>query len=67
MRKIATLLLKVLHFLGNLLLKSATFSINYLKLKIFKQLLQSQPIVANILVSLDSLYLLRILNFLYIF
>ena len=37
--------------------KFATFSINYLKLKLFNQLLQSQFIVSNILVSLDCLNL----------
>ena len=39
--------------------KFATFSINYVKLKCFNQLLQTQLIVANILVSLDYLNLLR--------
>ena len=45
----------------------ATLSINYVKIKLFNQLLQSQFIVANTLVSLDCLYLLIILNFLEIF
>ena len=65
MRKIATFLLKKLHFWE--IYKFATFSINYVKLKLFNQLLQSQFIVANILVSLDCLNLLRIFNFLDIF
>ena len=43
--------------------KSATFSINYVKLKLFNELSQSQLILANILVSLDCLNLLRIFNF----
>ena len=47
--------------------KFATFSINYVKLKLFNQLLQRQFIVANILVPLDCLNLLRIFNFLDIF
>ena len=47
--------------------KFATFSINYVKLKLFNQLLQSQFIVANILVSLDCLNLLRLFNILDIF
>ena len=45
--------------------KFATFSINYVKLKLFNQLLQSQFIVANILVSLDCLNLLLIFNLRY--
>ena len=47
--------------------KFATFSINYIKLKLFYQLLQSQFTVGNVLVSLDCLNLLRIFNFLDIF
>ena len=47
--------------------KFATFSINYVKLKLFNQLLQRQIIVANILVPLDCLNLLRIFNFLDMF
>ena len=47
--------------------KFATFSINYVKLKLFNQLLQNQFIVANILVSLDCLNLLTIFNILDIF
>ena len=39
--------------------KFAAFSINYVKLKRFNQLLQAQFIVANILVSLNYLNLLR--------
>ena len=39
--------------------KFAAFSINYVKLKHFNQLLQAQFIVANILVSLNYLNLLR--------
>ena len=44
--------------------KFSTFRINYAKLKLFYQLSQSQFIVANILVSLDCLNLLKIFNFL---
>ena len=40
--------------------KFATFSINYVKLELFNQLLESQLIVANILVSLDCLNMLTI-------
>ena len=46
--------------------KSATFSINYVKLKLFNQLLQCKFIVVNLLLSLDCLNLL-IFNFLDIF
>ena len=49
--KIAAFLLKVLRFLENL--QICYFYYNYVKLKLFNQLLQSQFIVANILVSLD--------------
>ena len=41
--------------------------LNYVKPKLFNQLLRSQFIVANTLVSLDCLNLLRIFNFLDIF
>ena len=47
--------------------KFPTFNINYLKLKFSNQLLQSQFILANILVSLDCLNFLRIFNFVDIF
>ena len=47
--------------------KFATFSINYVKLKLFNQLLQSQFIVANILVSLYCSNLSIPFNFSYIY
>ena len=44
--------------------KFATFSINNVKLKLFNHLLQSQLIVAVVLVSLNCLHLTRIFSFL---
>ena len=44
--------------------KFSTFSINYVKLKLDNQLLQGQFIVADVLMELDCLNLMRIFNFL---
>ena len=82
MRKIATFWNSNGHICGNIkklsllhwkcsisweIYKFATFSTNYVKLKLVNQLPQSQFIVVNILVSLDCLKLLIIFKFLDIF